>query len=143
MARGDEEEERKTTQFSEKQRGETRGERGGREGRKNLSLPLSPCTPAPNTQVPDSFGEKTSLQTHSDFWEAAQLRSLSSLPFRGWELALRRFPGVAGVGGGRKLGMGTRRGAHACQEPARPQVFSSCLGGRVSTFRTPPGSSGR
>lgn len=59
-----------------------RGRRG--PGRKKGScsfstLPPSP-PPSPNTQVPDSFLKKTSLQTHSDFWEAAQFHSLSLLP---------------------------------------------------------------
>ena len=45
-------------------------EGGGGTGRKKEHCSLSPCPPSPppNRQVPESFGEKTSLQTHSDFW---------------------------------------------------------------------------
>lgn len=111
---------------------------GGQEGKAFSSLSLN--APHPQThRCQTALVKKTSLQTHSDFWEAAQLYSLSSSPLPG------QFPEV-GVGGGGvrgELGKRTRRGAHACQEPARPHVFSSCDRGGDSTFRTPAGSSGR
>lgn len=87
--------------------------------RKEERTSLSP-TPL-NTQVPDSFCAKTSLQTHFDFWEAAQLYSSSLLPassFPGWEVALGQLPG-AGLLWGRQLGK-----KHDCQGPPRLLDFS-------------------
>lgn len=108
---------------------------GGQEGKAFSSL--SQCPPPPNTQVPGSFGEKKLVCKHT----LTSGKLPSSTP------SLRpRFRGSSlrwGWGLGGELGMGTRRGAHACQEPARPQVFSSCDRGGDSTFRTPAGSSGR
>lgn len=125
------EERSKTPLVSEKQ--------GCRETERNQelrssSLPMSPHPTPLTTKVPDSFCEKTSLQTHFDFWEAAQLHSLPSL-FLGWELALRQGAGAGG------LGVDSR--VRGCQGPSRPQVFGSCDGVEDSTFRTPPGSRGR
>lgn len=65
---------------------------GGQEGKAFSSLSLN--APHPQThRCQTALVKKTSLQTHSDFWEAAQLYSLSSSPLPG------QFPEV-GVGGG-------------------------------------------
>lgn len=71
----------KTPLFSEKQGEETERKQEPRSF--PLPLPLSPHPTPLTTQVPDSFCEKTSLQTHFDFWEAAQLHSLPSFPLPG------------------------------------------------------------
>lgn len=108
-----------------------------KEERTFLSLFLHARPPTPTHRCQTALAKKLVCKHTPTSGKLPSSTPSPRSPFRGWELALRRFPGVAGVGGGRKVGMGTRRGAHACQEPARSQVFSSCNGGRVSTLRTP------
>lgn len=91
-------------------------EDGDLEGRKGLALyphfrPPRPAPPSKHTGARQLLQKKTSLQTHSDFWEAAQFHSLSllSLPRQGTDSLAgprgcgRRRGWWARVGAGQKL----------------------------------------
>lgn len=92
------EEESKNLLFTEKQR--FGGTGTGKEERALLSFSTFPPPPPQTHRCQTVFaGKKTSLQTHSDFWEAAQLHFLSYSPFASWERALEQFPAAPGMPG--------------------------------------------
>lgn len=109
-----------------------------------LSMPTP--TPPLNTQVPDSFFAKTSLQTHSDFWEAAQLHSPSALPVPGLGAgppALAWGCGWVFRGARRAEGRGERPAPAKSQRDLTPSAAVAAAGLHLPYALQAPGAGGR